>query len=1103
MSGGACVKSLRFVCVSILALASVLLCVGRVAADPSGLTVSPGSLNFGKQDIGITSGAGAVGLTNHLSYGVSFTMAITKDFSAVNNCGGVLEPGETCTIKVYFTPSVLGGETGNLLLDVNLGNGQGVGLPVSLSGTGTLDGFSSIVLTPANPSVALGLPEPFTALGYYTNGSVVPLTDSVNWTSSNLAVATISNAAGTQGQIHTVAQGVTTIAATLGSYTGSTTLTVTPPLLKSISLTPLNPTIALGTKEHFDATGTYTDGSTRDVTSIVAWSSSAPSVATVAVGLATSLVQGVTTITASFSGPFSGSASTVLTVGPPALTSLVVTPSNARIVLTIGSQSQQFTATGTYTDGSTKDLTSSATWASSDTNVATVSAGLAAVTEKSIGTPAISASVDSIHASATLTVVGIISVTVTPSTLVLPAGETAQLTATANLSDGTTMDVTKQAEWYSTYPSANVSDQGLVTAVSPDSTGNVIKAIVGNAYYPHIHTGSATVFVGPAVVTGITLSPPSAALRTGTSQQFTATGTYSDGTQQDFTSQVAWTSSDPTVATAAAGGVVGGVAPGTATITALLTGPGLPTSGISGSAPVTVSGQLISIAVSPATATIPLGNTEQFSAAGTYADGTTSTLTAATWSSSDTGVATVTGGLATSTGQGSATISATVGSTGGSAGLTVTAPALVSINITPAHSSIQTGTTEQLTATGNYTDKSTQDLTGSVTWSSSNVSAAPVASGGLVTAAAVGVTSVTATSGQVSGSTPLGVAVPGQARFAYITDLNANSVSICLVDNSNGALVPIGTVSTGQDYPLEAVAGPAGKFLYVGTKPFGKLYTYAIDSLTGSLQLVSGSPVYITYPGIVFSGGLAMHPSGKYIYPAGSPLGAYSLDSNGIPTLLTTVNTNYSLSVALDPTGKYLYAASPNTITPSTSGNTLSVFSIDPATGVPTEISGSPFTINEVDPALAAVYPLGGYLFLSDQNGYAVSVFPLDATTGAISGASTDYPISHGNPGKAVFDPAGKFVFVPTGTPDIFAFTVDSATGALTPVPGSPFIASGLSSVDGFVSAVVDPTGRFLYAPNYDGSQVFTFSIDPTTGALTQVSTITTPLGPSSINLVK
>lgn len=1092
-------KSLRFVCVSILALASVLLSVGRVAAVPSVLSVSPNKLNFGKQDIGITSGAGAVGLTNHLSYGVSFTMAITKDFSAVNNCGGVLGPGETCTIKVYFTPSVLGGEMGNLLLDVNLGNGLEEGLPVSLSGTGTLDGFSSIVVTPANPSVALGLAEPFTALGYYTNGSVVPLTDSVNWTSSNLGVATISNAAGTQGQIHTVAQGVTTIAATLGSYTASTTLTVTPPLLKSIRLAPLNPSIALGATEHFDATGTYTDGSTREVTSIAAWSSSTPSVATVAGGLVTSLAQGVTTITASFSGPFSGSASTLLTVGPPALVSIAVTPTNVKMVVAVASQTQQFTATGTYTDGSTKDLTSAAAWTSSDPSVATVSEGFAALTGTSIGTPSISATVGSIHASGTLTVVGITSLTVTPSFLSLPVGETAQLTATATLTDGTTMDVTKQAVWSATNSSASV-DLGLVTALSPLNTGDVIKAVAGHGYSG---VGSATVFVFPAVITEITVAPSTAAVRTGTSQQFTATGTYSDGTQQDITSQAAWSSSDPTVATAAAGGVVGGVAPGTATITALYTGPGLPSSGISGSAPVTVSGQVVSIAVSPATATIPLGNTEQFSATGTYADGTTSTLTAATWSSSDSGVATVTGGLASSTGQGSVTISATVGSTGGSAGLTVTAPALVSISITPVHPSIPPGATQQLTATGIYTDKSTEDLTGSVTWASSNPSVATVTGSGLASAAAVGVTTITTASGQVSGSTHLGVAVAGQARFAYITNFRANSVSICLVDNSSGVLVPVGTVSTGQDYPLEAVAGPAGKFLYVATKSSGNLYTYAIEALTGSLKLVPGSPVYTTYPGIVFSGGLALHPSGKYLYPAGSPLGAYSLDSNGVPTLLTTVNTNYSLSVALDPTGKYLYAASPNTITSSTSGNTLSVFSIDPTTGVPTEISGSPFVISEVDPALAVVYPLGGFLFLSDQNGYAVSVFPLDATTGAISGASTDYPISHGNPGKAVFDPAGKFVFVPTGTPDIFAFTVNSATGALTPVPGSPFVASGLSSVDGFVSAVVDPTGRFLYAPNYDGSQVFAFSIDPTTGALTQVSTITTPLGPSSINLVK
>src|SRR5205807_1032134 len=127
-----------------------------------------------------------------------------------------------------------------------------------------------------------------------------------------------------------------------------------------------------------------------------------------------------------------------------------------------------------------------------------------------------------------------------------------------------------------------------------------------------------------------------------------------------------------------------------------------------------------------------------------------------TWTSSATGVATISNsGLATGVVPGSTTVRAVSGSISGSATLTVTAPALVSIAVTPANPSVAAGLSQQFTATGSYTDNSTKDVTGSAAWSSSASGVATINSAGLATGVAPGVTTIAASLGSTIGSTTL------------------------------------------------------------------------------------------------------------------------------------------------------------------------------------------------------------------------------------------------------------------------------------------------------------------------------------------------------------
>ena len=267
--------------------------------------------------------------------------------------------------------------------------------------------------------------------------------------------------------------------------------------------------------------------------------------------------------------------------------------------------------------------------------------------------------------------------------------------------------------------------------------------------------------VGPMGMTGATLNtisvtPASDSINTGGAQQYSATGSYSDGTTRDLSATVTWSSSNIATATIAHSGLAVGKNSGKTTIQA--------TSGtVTGSATLNVAGPTLnSLSVTPATSSIAAAGTQQFTATGTYSDGSTQNLTASvTWSSSNTAAATIAAsGLATGVGAGSATIQASSGTVSGTAALSVSGPVLNTIAVTPATSSIVTGGTQQYTAIGTYNTGATQDLSSTVTWSSSNSTTATISSSGLATAKSAGSTTIQAASGTITGSAALTVSNP-------------------------------------------------------------------------------------------------------------------------------------------------------------------------------------------------------------------------------------------------------------------------------------------------------------------------------------------------------
>ena len=306
---------------------------------------------------------------------------------------------------------------------------------------------------------------------------------------------------------------------------------------------------------------------------------------------------------------------------------------------------------------------------------------------------------------------------------------------------------------------------------SPGTEGLASSQSVGNTTITATFlmvSGTTNMTVTAATLESITVEPVDPTFAEGTQLQFSAIGSFDNGTTQDITNQVGWTSTDTGVVSvsnaAGSDGLATGNSAGTATITASF-------QGISGTSDATVVAlTLQSITVTPADSSIPTGSTQQMTATGNFSDGSMQDITdQVTWTSSDDTLATVGNGgnnkgLASGQAAGTVTLTATLGMVSGTTMLTVVDVTLSSIVVTPMLSTIDTGETLQFMAVGTYSDNSMQDITDQVVWSSSSrniagISNAPM-SKGLATGISAGMTSISATLDMQTGMTDLTVTVP-------------------------------------------------------------------------------------------------------------------------------------------------------------------------------------------------------------------------------------------------------------------------------------------------------------------------------------------------------
>jgi hypothetical protein len=352
--------------------------LGLPAADIVSVAVTPATASVAKgaTQAFVATASYADGSSRDVTVGAAWTSA-TPAVATVNATSGVATGVTTGTSVIT---AAFSGKSGSSTLTVT---------PATLV---------SVALSPLNPSINIGAAQKFAVTGTFSDSTTADVTANSTFKSGTPAVATIDAAT---GLALGVSAGPSLITATSGGISNSTTLTVKPVFLQSLTVTPQGPVLQIGATRQLAVMAGYSDGTSSDVTALSTFVSATPANAKVgATGIVTGVAAGTSVVTATFG---TTNASTTATVNAATLSSISVTPTP----VTIGVAGiQQFVATATYSDSSTAIVTSSVVWTSGNTLTATV-LPTGAATGVSPGTTNITATSGLVSGVATLTVTAV------------------------------------------------------------------------------------------------------------------------------------------------------------------------------------------------------------------------------------------------------------------------------------------------------------------------------------------------------------------------------------------------------------------------------------------------------------------------------------------------------------------------------------------------------------------------------------------------------------------------------------------------------------------------------------------------------------------------
>jgi 6-phosphogluconolactonase (cycloisomerase 2 family) len=291
-----------------------------------------------------------------------------------------------------------------------------------------------------------------------------------------------------------------------------------------------------------------------------------------------------------------------------------------------------------------------------------------------------------------------------------------------------------------------------------------------------------------------------------------------------------------------------------------------------------------------------------------------------------------------------------------------------------------------------------------------------------------------------TGTNPEAIAATPNGSFLYVTNTGSDTVSAYAI-GSDGLLAPLNTplFATGSE-PYAVAVTPDGSFLYVANAGSNTVSAYAVGA-DGMLTPLSNRDVAAGYG----PAGIAVAPNGSFLYVAdyaGQSVSAFTINSRtGVLTEVTgspfPAAGQYTMSVAVDPTSQFVYACN------FLGEGSLSAYRIDPRTGALTQMPGSPFSTGASHYAIA-ITPNGRFLYTTDPVTNFVSAYAIGSggvPTPLSTPSYTIGPLGEGwSRQGAALTPDGRFLYV-TSNVGVTGYAIGS-DGLLTPL-GTPGYGGG------------------------------------------------------------
>jgi 6-phosphogluconolactonase (cycloisomerase 2 family) len=343
------------------------------------------------------------------------------------------------------------------------------------------------------------------------------------------------------------------------------------------------------------------------------------------------------------------------------------------------------------------------------------------------------------------------------------------------------------------------------------------------------------------------------------------------------------------------------------------------------------------------------------------------------------------------------------------------------------------------------------------------------------------------TAGSAFPTAPAAVSLAPNGKWAFSATDNGTRIWAFTMDPMTGVLTQNGApvsvpFTNGHPYPDIAV-DPSNHFLYLASEGDGQVAGFTIDQTSGQLTLIPGSP----FAAGAGAGAIpAFSPDGHFVYvmnQTGNTVSAYAITPvTGVLTKVGTTDAPTGTTptwIVFTPNGKFAYVSN------SGSGN-ISEYSVNADGSLTATV-----TIGAGDGAAdLTVDATGTHLYCPNKatggTGSTISVYSIDQATGLLTQVGANVPTGAA-PFLVTIDATGRFAYTASsGGADVHGFTIDQTTGGLTPM--AQVFATGM--VPNFL--IIDPSGQFAYTANQQTSDISAFAIDQNTGALAPVGTYPT-----------